>query len=275
MPINQTVKDAWTQIWRVYKLTFASDGYAYVGITNQPIPDRIQGHIRTPVNAELSSRLRNNLPYSVEVLHEVEIEGGDGNGIRCIYALEREEIAKLKKPINICGISLDAKRNEKNWKHEQTEDNKKRKQRRRTKRNVHPPREGIYRCTICREPKPHTKFHKSRGRFNGLDSRCKSCCAKQRKLGREKGRRMITSKEARDHIHNRTFNPNILQRLPTQEIIECYCEKELTTTEIAALFNCSPSGVSNLLKREGVLRTREEAWVLRKKRMKKITKSNA
>ena len=32
-----------------------------------------------------------------------------------------------------------------------------------------------YTCSICRQSKPHTAFHRDRSRFNGLNSRCAVC----------------------------------------------------------------------------------------------------
>lgn len=170
--MNQTINEMCERLWRVYKITFKADGYAYVGITPQPIPDRIHAHIRTPVNAELTNRLRRGDAYDYETLHELTVGGLDGEGIKAVYILERQEIFRLEKPLNIFGISPTAKRNAKWWGHEQIDT---RKRKRKRKRCVHPPREGMYRCSICKETKSHIHFYVQKDRYNGLDSRCKPC----------------------------------------------------------------------------------------------------
>ena len=186
--MNEVVRAAWTEIWNVYKISF-EDGYAYVGMTNQPIADRIHAHLNNPVNAELAKRLTGD-PYTYECLHEVECDPARKEDITEVYRLEREEILKLEQPINICGISAEAKARIEHRGHKPT-DRRKRKR----KRNVHPPREGIYRCSICAENKQHTEFHVSKDRFNGLDSRCKDCRCFTIRTG-------MSSDEARDYIAN-------------------------------------------------------------------------
>lgn len=260
--MNKIVNTAHTRLWKVYKITFESDGYAYVGITNQPIPDRIDAHIRTPVNAELSTRLRKGLAYTYETLHEVTVEGADGDGIRHVYALERQEIAKLEKPINIHGISAEAQRNAKFWGHEQTDDNKARKKRKRTKRDVHPPREGIYQCSICREAKPHTEFYAYRQRFNGLSSRCKKCDNFRRN-------EQMTSQEVREFIANGGIISEVGIRgnhkyttEEKQQMVALY-KSGLSCQKVAKIVGCSWQIVNYYAKKAGVLRSKSEANYVR------------
>lgn len=260
--MNDTVSAAYTKKWLVYKITFRCDGCAYVGITNQPIPDRIDAHIRKPVNAELSTRLRKGLEYDYEVLHEVVVEGVDGAGIRCLYALERKEIEKLEKPININGISAEAKRNQKFYGHEQTADNVARKKRKPTKRNVHPPREGVYKCSICRELKPHTEYYAYRQRFNGLSSRCKKCDNFRRSKHK-------TSDEVREFIANGGIIPELgIRGNPKytaeekQKMVALY-KSGLSCQEVAKIVGCSWQTVHYYAKKAGVLRSKSEATYLR------------
>ena len=84
----------------VYKITF-EDGFAYVGYTQYTIKDRIRRHLNNPDNAELKRRLKESA-YHTEILY-------DGIPTQDIaYRIEREEILKLQKPINISGVSPDA-----------------------------------------------------------------------------------------------------------------------------------------------------------------------
>ena len=148
----------------VYKITF-EDGFAYVGYTQYTIKDRIRRHLNNPDNAELKRRLKESA-YHTEILYE-DIPTQD-----LAYRIERDEILKLQKPINISGVSPDAE-----IRHFGGELSDRHKQKRRYRKgNVLPPREGDFTCSICREKKPHTAFYKDRSRFNGLNSRCKICC---------------------------------------------------------------------------------------------------
>ena len=147
----------------VYKITF-EDGFAYVGYTKYTIEDRIRRHIQKPDNAELAKRLLNQY-YQTEILHE-NVAKSD------VYEVEMAEIVKLKNPINIKGVKAKIK-DFGNASTQETLRNKERKHRK--KRNVFLPREGNFVCSICREKKTHTAFHKDRSRFNGLNSRCKVC----------------------------------------------------------------------------------------------------
>lgn len=151
-------------MYSIYKIEF-QDGFAYVGMTKYPLQDRIRRHIGSPDNAELKRRLETD-PYTAEVMY---------TGIptaEIAYQIEDAEIKQLLKPINISGVSPDAVKRD--FGHAQN-DTRPTHIKKRKKRNVFPPREGNYRCSICRVFKPHTEFPLDRSRFNGLNSRCKPC----------------------------------------------------------------------------------------------------
>ena len=151
--------------WTVYKLGFL-DGAEYVGITGlKDINDRIRKHMNTPCNSELARRLSAGEKCAVDILH-------DGVSDSDIYELERAEVAKLDKPIN---IKLTNGRTP-DWNQPAAYSTVYRTVHRRyRKRNVVPPRQGNYRCSKCRVVKPWIDFNRDRSRFNGLHSRCKAC----------------------------------------------------------------------------------------------------
>lgn len=153
--------------WNVYKISF-EDGFEYVGITRYSVPDRIRRHIQKPINAELSRRLTIELPYVYTRLHT------DIEDVTEAHRLESQEIRKLEKPINISGVDPEKAVD---FGHPQTPENIRRRMYAVSKRarNVYPPRKGRYACSICEIRKAHTEFHLDRTRFNGLNSRCKSC----------------------------------------------------------------------------------------------------
>ena len=162
-------------MWNVYRVSF-QDGFQYVGITkHSDIAERIRRHIVRPVNSELSRRLKSQ-PCDIEIVHRnVEPER--------VYALERQEIAALEKPINIYGTNGRTP----DFKQPVSKEtiHSRNRNRRYRKRNVVPPRKGKFRCSRCRTIKQWTEFHRDRSRFNGLNSRCKDCT---REVDRERRR---------------------------------------------------------------------------------------
>ena len=151
-------------MYRIYKITF-SDGYAYVGMTQHTIEDRIRRHINKPDNAELSRRLTTE-SYVTEVLY-ANIPNYD-----TAIQIEYDEIYALDKPINISGINSNAQI--KNFGNKIIKRNTRKQPNRKRERQI-PPRPGKYACSICGIIKPHTAFSLDRTRFNGLESRCKQC----------------------------------------------------------------------------------------------------
>lgn len=162
-------------LYSIYKITFEDD-FEYVGITIHSVEDRIRRHIQNPDNAELSDRLQ-HMDYKTCILHANVLAD-------TVYALERKEIEKLEKPINIKHASVFI-----DWGREITMRNRRPSK----KRNVYPPREGEYVCSKCRVKKQHWDFGRDRCRFNGLNSRCKIC---ERKRSYERRHQKLSTSES-------------------------------------------------------------------------------
>lgn len=144
---------------KVYRIEF-EDGAQYVGQTVRPMRRRLQHHMASPCNKQLSERLwRSN--YSVRVLsRHYKQARADRAEIR--------EIKRLTKPLNFRGVKARLARGRPpvgpsairpmpragRWRERTTKDTK---------------------CSVCRKVKPADKFYTDRSRFNGLESRCSAC----------------------------------------------------------------------------------------------------
>lgn len=156
--------------WTVYRLEFPDDGAQYVGITSLQLEERLGTHANTQAragngNQELRARLRAGDKHYV---HRV------ASGLTEDEARMREAgaIRLLERPINITHATApqmrrytgEAPENPIDW-----------GAGRKKWPRCPEPRPGCYRCSVCREVKPHWEYQRDKHRFNGLDSRCREC----------------------------------------------------------------------------------------------------
>ena len=81
--------------WHVYRILFA-DGSAYVGMTGQPVVERLGQHLSGNGSPRVWQRYRDGAAYRFDVLASVRTEHAAQN-------IEHAEIAKLAHPLNLAG----------------------------------------------------------------------------------------------------------------------------------------------------------------------------
>lgn len=246
--MNASEKYLTTENWKVYKIRF-EDGFEYVGITKYSVPDRIRRHVQAPINAELSRRIIAEQPYLYTVLHD-EIKD-----VSEAHRLESQEIRELEKPINISGVDPEKAVH---FGHPQTPENIRRRLRHTSKRtrDVYPPRKGRYMCSICRVKKEHTEFQQDRSRFNGLNSRCKSCG--NERYRRRKAHLPYTADDIRDAIKT-----GEVVEVPPHYIHWTEAEEEILrrsngkpARELAEMLGRTPNAVREKRRRLGISSSR-------------------
>jgi len=168
----------------VYKIAF-SDGTNYIGYTTMTLSKRLRDHATSwNANKRLQKRLRApGFLYDVSVLHHCD-------SVREARDLEIQEILKATNVLNrfIPGRNGGAGALTQNYAPTALidifDDGKEIKQKTKSwsERKPHcvsPPKQGNYRCSVCKQVKPETEYHKDRSRWNGLHSRCKICYMKK------------------------------------------------------------------------------------------------
>ena len=166
----------------VYRLRFA-DGAVYIGRTRMTLAKRLERHLSKPANTRAYRRLRAGMRVDIDVLrrrldaqeaHEAEIEElGRAENLLNVFMPGRnggpgERIPEAKR-MPVTAFDLAAA---------MSDETRKKKSKPWSERKVYrvsPPRPGVYRCSKCQRWLDWRRFSRDRSRFNGLDSRCRSC----------------------------------------------------------------------------------------------------
>ena len=152
----------------LYKLSFA-DGTQYVGKTKN-LEKRLYAHRKNPCNLGVHRRMARGMDFRCEVL---------SRHYKDAVAREREkkEIARLETPLNyyVGGKRVRAPEIRLDPRPMFARADKKRKRGARPTVRSPKPVPGSYTCSICRHKKNYTEFTRDRTRFNGLNSRCRTC----------------------------------------------------------------------------------------------------